>query len=85
MSAPALWGNAVALIKPPEDVIGQHAQTGSVLHADHTPVPLLDSGPGKTKAGRLRVYLRDEHPHVGATLLAVLPLHVRSQDRIRSG
>jgi hypothetical protein len=35
------------------------------LHADDTPVPVLAPGTGKTKTGRLWVYLRDERPHAG--------------------
>src|SRR3546814_10671787 len=35
------------------------------LHADDTPVPVLAPGMGKTKTGRLWVYVRDERPHGG--------------------
>src|SRR3546814_17586555 len=37
------------------------------LHADDTPVPVLAPGMGKTKTGRLWVYVRDERPHGGST------------------
>jgi transposase len=50
---------------PLADAIGRHVLAGSVLHADDTPVPVLDPGRGKTKTGRLWVYLRDERPHAG--------------------
>jgi transposase len=36
-----------------------------VLHGDDTPVPVLASGAGKTKTGRLWTYVRDERPHRG--------------------
>jgi transposase len=32
------------------------------VHADDTPVPVLDPGRGKTKTGRLWVYVRDDRP-----------------------
>ena len=35
---------------------------GEALHADDTPVPVLDPGRGKTKTGRLWVAVRDERP-----------------------
>jgi transposase len=55
---------------PLADAIGRHVLAGSVLHADDTPVPVLDPGRGKTKTGRLWVYLRDERPHAGPAPLA---------------
>jgi transposase len=42
------------------------------LHADDTPVPVLDPGRGRTKTGRLWVYLRDDRPHAGPAPPAVL-------------
>ena len=38
---------------------------GNVLHGDDTPVPILAPGTGKTRTGRLWVYVRDERPHGG--------------------
>ena len=38
---------------------------GRVIHADDTPVDVLAPGAGKTKTGRLWVYLRDERLHAG--------------------
>jgi transposase len=38
-------------------VIGAHK-----LHADDTPVPVLEPGRGKTKTGRLWTYVRDDRP-----------------------
>jgi hypothetical protein len=45
---------------------------GNVIHADDTPVPVLAPGHGKTKTGRLWIYLRDERPHAGPAPPAVL-------------
>ena len=42
------------------------------LHADDTPVPVLAPGTGKTKTGRLWVYLRDERPYGGGAPPAVV-------------
>jgi transposase len=46
--------------------------SGSVIHADFTPLPVLAPGRGTTKTGRLWVYLRDERPHTGPAPPAVL-------------
>jgi transposase len=45
---------------------------GSVIHADDTPIKVLAPGHGKTKTGRLWVYLRDERPHGGSAPPAVV-------------
>jgi len=42
--------------------IGRHVRAGASVHADDTPVPVLDPGRGKTKTGRLWVAVRDERP-----------------------
>ena len=41
------------------------------LHADDTPVPVLEPGKGRTKLGRLWTYVRDERPAGQATAPAV--------------
>lgn len=46
--------------------------TAEKLHADDTPVPVLDPGRGKTKTGRFWVCLRDERPSAGPAPPAVL-------------
>ncbi len=69
----ASWvGKAAWLVEPLADRIGRHVMAGSVIHADDTPVPVLAPGNGKTKEGRLWVYLRGERPHAGAAPPAVL-------------
>ena len=55
-------GSAVFLLLALAEAIGRHARAGPVLHADDTPVPVLDPGRGKTKTGRLWVLVRDERP-----------------------
>ena len=35
------------------------------LHADDTPVPVLEPGKGRTRTGRLWAYVRDERPSAG--------------------
>jgi transposase len=65
-------GKAAWLLRPLADRIGEHVMAGTVIHADDTPVPVLAPGNGKTRTGRLWVYLRDERPHAGPAPPAVL-------------
>ena len=55
-------GSAVFLLASLAEAIGRHARAGPSVHADDTPVPVLDPGRGKTKTGRLWVVVRDERP-----------------------
>ena len=55
-------GGAAFLLVPLAEAIARHAREGTTLHADDTPVPVLDPGRGKTKTGRLWVLVRDERP-----------------------
>lgn len=52
-------GQVSWLLRPLVERIADHAMSGSKLHADDTPVPVLALGTGKTATGRLWVYLRD--------------------------
>ena len=62
-STMAEWvGKMAFLLKPLAEEIACHVRAGEVIHADDTPVPVLDPGRGKTKTGRLWVALRDERP-----------------------
>jgi transposase len=62
-STMAGWvGHMAALLAPLGQAIGRHVRAGSAIHADDTPVPVLDPGRGKTKTGRLWVVVRDERP-----------------------
>ena len=44
---------------------GAHVKTAPVIHTDDTPVPLLSPGLGRTRTGRLWVYLADERSWQG--------------------
>ena len=69
----AAWlGHVAWLMKPLVELIAAHVMAGRVIHADDTPVDVLAPGTGKTKTGRLWVYLRDERPHAGTAPPAVL-------------
>ena len=54
-------GHMAELLTPLADAIAKHVRSGEILHADDTPVPVLDPGRGKTKTGRFWVAVRDEH------------------------
>lgn len=54
-------GKSTALLSPLVDAIGRHVMAGTSIHADDTPVNVLAPGTGRTRTGRLWVYLRDEH------------------------
>lgn len=53
-------GKMAALVRPLIETIETHVMAANTLHADDTPVPVLEPGLGKAKTGRLWVYLRDE-------------------------
>ena len=69
----AEWlGHVAWLLAPLVELIAAHVMAGRAIHCDDTPVPVLAPGAGKTKTGRLWVYLRDERPHSGIAPPAVL-------------
>ena len=72
-------GQSAALLAPLADAITRHVKAGAALHADDTPVPVLDPGRQKTKTGRLWVLVRDERPWGGPAPPAVTYLY--SPDR----
>jgi transposase len=65
-------GKMAALVSPLVEAVGQHVMAAEKLHVDDTPVPVLAPGTGKTKTGRLWVYLRDERPYGGEAPPAVI-------------
>ena len=65
-------GKAAALVSPLIEAVAHHVMAAEKLHADDTPVPVLAPGTGKTKTGRLWVYLRDERPYGGRAPPAVV-------------
>ena len=65
-------GAASALLNPLTEALARHVLSGETLHADDTPVPVLDPGRGRTKTGRLWTYVRDERGHGSTIAPAVL-------------
>lgn len=62
-STMAGWIGAISeLVAPLVDEIGRYVVAARKVHADDTPVPVLDPGRGTTKTGRLWVYVRDDRP-----------------------
>jgi len=55
-------GQCSALLRPLVEVIRQYVMSASKIHADDTPVPVLEPGNGKTRTGRLWTYVRDDRP-----------------------
>src|SRR2546430_13955113 len=55
-------GQAVWLLQPIVEGIGSHVFAAEKIHADDTPVPVLEPGLGRTRTGRLWVYVRDDRP-----------------------
>jgi transposase len=69
----AAWvGKVTALVSPLVEAVADHVMAAAKLHVDDTPVPVLAPGTGKTKTGRLWVYLRDERPFGGQAPPAVV-------------
>src|SRR3546814_11365259 len=56
-------GRSAAILEPLVSLLREEVMAAPRLHADDTPVPVLAPGLGKTKTGRLWVYVRDERPH----------------------
>jgi len=69
----AEWvGGCTQLIEPLTEALARYVFGCSKLHADDTPVPVLDPGRGKTKTGRLWTYVRDDRPAGSKEPAAVL-------------
>lgn len=64
-------GSTSKLLEPLNEALRQHVISGRKLHADDTPVPVLEPGKGRTKTGRLWTYVRDDRPAGQATPPAV--------------
>lgn len=58
-------GQAAWLLQPIVEGIRRHVFTAEKIHGDDTPVPVLSPGLGRTKTGRLWVYVRDDRPCCG--------------------
>ena len=55
-------GQTSALLRPLVDSVARHVMQGVKVHADDTPVSVLDPGRGRTKIARLWAYVRDDRP-----------------------
>ncbi len=55
-------GGCSRLLEPLVEALRRYVMAAGKLHADDTPVPVLAPGQGKTKAGRLWTYVRDDRP-----------------------
>ena len=59
-------GQAAWLLDPVVAAIRRHVFAAEKIHGDDTTVPVLAPGLGRTKTGRLWVYVRDDRPFCGA-------------------
>lgn len=64
-------GQSSALLRPLVDALRRHVFAGNKVHGDDTPVPVLAPGRGRTKTGRLWIYVRDDRPAGSQTPPAV--------------
>ena len=58
-------GQAAWLLDPIVEGIRRHIFAAEKIHGDDTTVPVLSPGLGRTKTGRLWVYVRDDRPFSG--------------------
>jgi len=65
-------GDCSRLLTPLVEALGRYVMAAEKLHADDTPVPVLDPGRGKTRTGRLWTYVRDDRPSGSTDPPAVL-------------
>jgi transposase len=63
----ATWGGAGgAALEPLHEALRRFVLSSRVLHADETPIPMLDPGAGKTKKAYVWAWARSHHdPHPG--------------------
>lgn len=64
-------GHAAWWLSPLAAMIGAYVMEADVIHTDDTPIAVLAPGHGKTRTGRIWVYLIDERPWAGARATAV--------------
>jgi transposase len=58
-------GQGAWLLQPIVEGIQGHVFAAEKIHGDDTPVPVLEPGLGRTRTGRLWVYVRDDRPFCG--------------------
>ena len=69
----ASWIRETAqLLDPLVQSLERYVMGASKLHADDTPVPVLEPGKGRTRTARLWAYVRDDRPAAGPDPPAVL-------------
>ena len=66
-------GQAAWLLDPVVAGIRRHVFAAEKIHGDDTTVPVLAPGLGRTKTGRLWVYVRDDRPFCGEVSRITLP------------
>src|SRR5690606_29052204 len=59
-------GASEEALRPLTEALRADVLASETLHGDDTTVPVLSPGLGRTRTGRLWVYVRDERPHGGA-------------------
>ena len=64
-------GGVHRLLNPLTEALRRYVLAGKKLHADDTPIKVLEPGSGKTRTGRLWSYVRDERPYAQANAPAV--------------
>jgi hypothetical protein len=72
------------LLDPLVAALGRYTLAAAKIHADDTPVPVLQPGRGKTKTGRLWVYVRDDRPtdRIERASCGLVPVHAGPKGRI---
>ena len=55
-------GESSDLLTPLAEALRHYTLSGTTVHADDTPVPVLSPGRGSTKTGRFWTYVRDQRP-----------------------
>lgn len=69
----ASWvGEAARLLDPLVGALERYVLEAGKLHADDTPVPVLEPGKGRTRTARLWAYVRDDRPAAGPDPPAVV-------------
>jgi transposase len=65
-------GQAAWLLDPVVAGLRKHVFAAEKIHGDDTTVPVLEPGLGRTKTGRLWVYVRDDRPFCGEAAAAAV-------------
>jgi transposase len=63
-------GQGAKLLEPIADLIREYVISCNQIHGDDTPVKVLNPGTGKTKTGRMWVYVNDGRPRGDASPIA---------------